>query len=545
MSETSGGETETARLVTEFVEWDLDQAPVRATALGAPGRDHVLGDFSAAGIEAREREERRWLERFESVEGSGLELDEAIDVDLVRSVLSGRAVMHDWQEWRRSPDEYLGACLYGVFLLFLQRVRGEGQLVDDAVERLGQVPEVLAAARDNLDPEASHPLLVRRALGMCQAGAAYARDFLPDEVDDVGLRDRLGEAGAAAAADLDGFARFLEELAETASGEFAVGEERYSRRLREQEGLGYGASELGRRGREAYDELAAEMARRAREIAGSDDFRAVIGEINEDHPSTPDEMRGLYADWTARARAFLVEHDLVTFPPGERCEVAPSPPFQRPVLAVASYSRPPAFTDSRVGHFFVPYPPEEADEAEVQRRLSTNSRAMIPSISVHEAYPGHHWHLATAAGNPSVARKVYGTPYFAEGWGLYTEQMMREQGFFPDPRMELLQLDMRLFRAARIVVDTALHAGEMTPEEATAFMEERAGLSEPVARAEVARYCAWPTQAASYLTGSLEIERMRERYRSERGGGLKAFHDTIAASGVLPLALAERALMES
>ena len=87
--------------------------------------------------------------------------------------------------------------------------------------------------------------------------------------------------------------------------------------------------------------------------------------------------------------------------------------------------------------------------------------------------------------------------------------MMREQGYFAERRAELGQLNARIFRAARIVVDTGLHIGDLGVDEAVAYMETNAGLPEPVARAEVSRYCAWPTQAPSYLTGSLEIERIR------------------------------------
>ena len=74
-------------------------------------------------------------------------------------------------------------------------------------------------------------------------------------------------------------------------------------------------------------------------------------------------------------------------------------------------------------------------------------------------------------------------------------------------------------------------------------MRTRANLPEPTARAEVARYCAWPTQASAYLTGCLEILRIRERFRAERGGSLREFHDRLAASGGLPIALAERAVL--
>jgi uncharacterized protein (DUF885 family) len=179
----------------------------------------------------------------------------------------------------------------------------------------------------------------------------------------------------------------------------------------------------------------------------------------------------------------------------------------------------------------------------VQKRLETNSRHSIPTISVHEAYPGHHWHLVWMQQNPRPLRKVIGTSYFAEGWALYAEKLLREHGFFSDPRHELCQLDARVFRAARIVVDTSLHIGDMDFEEAVTFMSTKASLSEPTARAEVGRYCSWPTQASSYLTGSLEIERIRSQYLDAGKGDVRSFNDTIAGSGYMPIALAERAVM--
>ena len=535
--------TELQDLLRELVDRDLENSPVRATQLGVPGHDDRLGDYSEKALEAQETWERDLLARFEAVDSSALTADESIDLDLAISELRGRAILHDWPDWRRSPDGYLGECLYGAFMLFLHRLRPDAELVDACVDRLAQIPAVLDHARANLDPGLATPELVRRAAGMCQAGVSYVRDFLPAEVGDDKLAQRLADAGARAAAAFEDFLPFLADLADRASGGFALGESRYTRLLEEREALGYGLAELHQRGWRAHDAIVDEMASLAETIAGTRDFRAVVADAQADHPLTPEAMRDAYAEWTARARAFLDERGLVTFPEGERCEVVPSPPFLRPMSAVASYMRPPAFTDSRVGHFNVPYPPDGSTPEDTQQRLAMNNHFAIPTVAVHEAYPGHHWHLAVAAGNPSPVRKVYGSSYMAEGWGLYTEQMMREEGFYPDPRMDLCQLDMRLFRACRIIVDTALHAGDMGMEEAVTLMQDHAGATEPVARAEVLRYCGWPTQAPSYLTGSIELERIRADYLSQGRGDLRSFHDTLAASGVLPLGLAERAVM--
>ena len=244
----------------------------------------------------------------------------------------------------------------------------------------------------------------------------------------------------------------------------------------------------------------------------------------------------------------------MTLPPGESCDVVPSPVFQRPILGVASYIAPPAFSDRWKGHFFVPFAPDGASEAEIQKRLSNNSYGSIPTTSVHEAYPGHHWHLVMRKGNPSDVRQVYSTPYFSEGWALYAERVMRERGFFEDPIHELHHLNATLFRAARIIVDTSLHLGEMTFEEAVTFMMDKAAMPEPVGPRR-GRPLLLVADAGVVLPHRLPRDprdpralpgaaRLRDRRRRATCpiDVLRQFHDAIASSGALPLGLAERAV---
>jgi uncharacterized protein (DUF885 family) len=534
-------------LCRAFLSEEHEASPVRASGLGLTEFDDRLDDLSEAAIRERQRRSAAWRVRFRAVPDTGLTPDERIDRDFVVSILTGRAVMAEWEAWRRQPELYVGLGLQGVFGLFLHRLRPDAALVSAALARLAAMPEALEHGRRNLVPELVAPVLVDRALGQARAGARYVRDLLPSEVGDPGLRRALAEAGVGAATALEGFAGFLEGLRSRATGDFALGESRYSRLLREKEHVSLEAGALRERGRQEYERLSGELRRLARRVSGTEDWAATLKELNRDHPESPAAMRQAYEDWTERARAFLVERELVSLPDGEECLVEPSPPFQRPVLAVASYASPPAFSASRRGHFFVPFPPDGASPAEIQQRLENNSHAGIPTTAVHEAYPGHHWHLVTMKAHPSPIRLTFRTSYFSEGWALYAEQMMREQGFFADPRHELYQVEAMLFRAARIVVDTSLHAGDMTLEEAQRFMAERANLTEPTARAEVARYAAWPTQASSYLVGCLEILAIRERHlpRGAASGtaALRDFHDRLAGSGGLPLALAERALL--
>lgn len=536
-----------ADLTEEFLREEFEESPVRASGLGLTEYDARLDDLSEAAFERRRHSDGAWLARFKGVDDGELNADDAIDRDLVVSILRGRQIVEDFEAWRRQPDTYLNPGMQGIFSLFLHRLRPEAELVEAAISRLEHIPANLNDGKRNLRAEMVPAIFLDRAANQARAGARYVRDLLPQQVDDESLRARLAAAGATTAKAYESYVTFLEEMRPDADGEWALGEARYSRLLREKELLGFDARELRERGQAEYDRLAAELTRCARELRGTADWKQVLDELNEDHPRTPEEMRIGYEDWTERARQYLREHDLVSFPAGEECAVVPSPPFQRPVLAVASYMSPPPFSDKMLGHFFVPFPPDNASDDEVQKRLASNAYAGIPTTSVHEAYPGHHWHLVMSKANPSRVRQVFRTPYFSEGWALYAERMMREQGFFTDRAHEMFQYEATIFRAARIIVDTSLHMGEMTWDEAVQFMLEHTALTEPTARAEVTRYCAWPTQASSYLTGCMEIVRIREAFFEAHGSSdtdaLRAFHDGITSSGGLPIALAERAVM--
>ncbi len=527
-------------LIDAFLREVWEEFPQSASGLGLTEYADKLGEYSADAFARRNERTDHWLAAFSAVDGD-LAADEVIDRDLIAGDLRGDQILRDWAVWRRNPDTYLYPGLSGVFDLFLHRLLPEPDLADAAIARMKQIPAILEDGKRNLDPALASPIFVERSRGVCAAASGYLRDLVPAEVSDAGLRERVAEAGEAAARAYDDMAVFLSELAAAASGPYAIGEDRYSALLREREMLGYGAREMHERGRAEYERLEAEMVARAKDLRGTEDWVEVIRELDRDHPETPAEMQALYAEWTERARAFLVERDLVTFPDGEVCHVVPSPVFQRPIIAVASYSPPPLLTGGRTGHFFVPYPPDGESGRQLAERLESNSRNTIPTVSVHEAYPGHHWHISWMAGNPRVARKVFGSSYFTEGWALYTEGMMLGNGFYEDPRHEMGVMVARIFRAARVVVDTALHLGEMTFDEAVTFMMDSTGFPEAPARSEVGRYCTWPTQAPSYLTGALEIERMRDDWVG-RGKTLRSFHDTIAGSGMLPIALAERAL---
>ena len=284
---------------------------------------------------------------------------ERIDRDLLVSVLRGRELYQPLEMWKRQPNYYLNPGLNGVFSLFLHRLRPERELADAAAKRLEGVPTNIRDGVANLDFSQTPRVYAERAHRSGEGGRALragARAGGGQGPVIEAASDRGGREGRKGVRRVRGVSRI--EQADRAKGDWAIGEELYSALLREKELLPFGAAELRERGREQHELLSTEANRIAKEIDGSGDWAKTCDRLNKIHAPTPDAMRDEYEEWTERARSFLRDTELVTLPPGEKCSVEPSPPFQRPVLAVASYQRPPAFRDTLHGHFFVPYPPD-------------------------------------------------------------------------------------------------------------------------------------------------------------------------------------------
>lgn len=522
--------------VEELIDRELEESPRWASLLGRDGFDHRLDDLSAGAFERRGDGDREWLERFAGYEPDRLVPEEVIDRVLITARLGERVSIADWQGWRRSPEDYLET---GITELFLMRMHSEDELTDAAVDRLRAIGGVLDEAVENLDPSLASTLIVERGIAQCDGSVAFARTEVSALAESPANRARLGEAGESAALAYERFAGFLRELASRCTGTFVFGEERYNAVLQQGELLELDVRELRRRGEVELDALTDELEAAALGLDGSRPWRETLRRLQRETAPSIEQMRADYEESCLEARQFLVDHGLVTIPPDEHCSVVPAPASLRAILAVASYLSPPMFKPSRDGFFFVPYPVDENDREEVEGLLESNAPYSVPTTAAHETYPGHHWHLMTMKEARPI-RRLFTSTYFVEGWALYAEAMMRQAGFFT-PEQELGHLEARLLRAARIVVDTSLHLGEMEAEDAVTFMRERALLPLPTARSEVARYCAWPTQASAYLTGALAIEQARDRWVAA-GGALREFNDSLARSGALPVPLAVRAL---
>lgn len=171
----------------------------------------------------------------------------------------------------------------------------------------------------------------------------------------------------------------------------------------------------------------------------------------------------------------------------------------------------------------------------------------LPTLTWHEASPGHHLQIAIQQ-ESDAAPKLMNTLFFSsyvEGWGLYAEQLADEMGVYADdPVGQIGYLQSQMFRAARLVVDTGIHSKRWSREQAIRYMVETLGDQESAVTSEVDRYCGWPGQACAYMVGKLEWVRLREKARRALGDrfDIKGFHDAGLAGGGVPLTVLERTI---
>jgi uncharacterized protein (DUF885 family) len=265
-----------------------------------------------------------------------------------------------------------------------------------------------------------------------------------------------------------------------------------------------------------------------------DAYRAATDADPANQPRSKDELIERATEDIARALAIAPRYFGTL--PRAGCEVRPVEEYKERDAPFAYYF-PPAQDGSRPGVYY-------ANGYDLPSRRFTK----LATTTYHEAVPGHHFQIALEMENPRLnvfrrlGSRMAGSAY-VEGWGLYSERLADEMGLFRDEAERFGMLDGQAWRAARLVVDTGLHALRWDRERSVAFLK-RAGLTNTDATIETDRYIAWPAQALTYMIGRLEIERLRTEIAARDGSrfDLRLFHDAVVGHGSLPLATLSREL---
>jgi uncharacterized protein (DUF885 family) len=350
---------------------------------------------------------------------------------------------------------------------------------------------------------------------------------------------RLDRASESAKVAIELYTTWLESTLTTGTDEWAIGRERHDAMVALRAFDGLDADSILALGWDRLREELAARAAAAQEVDRRADEATVIDRIKSDQPATFVDALDAYRDAMGRARRYLVDHDLVTVPGDERIDVVATPEYLRNVLPFAAYFEPAGF-DRHPKGIYVVTPSVDGDP----NAMREHNFASISNTSIHEAYPGHHLQMDTARRHPSLTRLLANAPEFVEGWGMYSELMMREQGFDAEPRFRVMMHTDAIWRACRIILDIRMHRGELTVEEATDFLVKHTNFERPNAYAEIQWYSYRPTYPLSYLLGRTLLLALRadEERRLGAGFSLKRFHDTLLQNGSLPISFHRRLL---
>jgi uncharacterized protein (DUF885 family) len=527
-------------LVETRVRRVMTDNPIAATYFGIHTEDHRLGDASRDAVEQEIADDTAHLAAVDGLDPAGLSATVRFERDL--ELHNVRLALFDADEVRRWERRSQAAGDIGdaVFALFARGAAPLAERIERIADRLEGVPAFLAQARSR----ASGP-----QVGLWQkVELRYAKDLpglfaevreAAEEVLEPRELTRLDRAIHVARSALEDHISWVDGTLATATEDWPLGRERYDELVRLRAFGDLDADTILEIG---WDQLHTNTeARRAaaRELDPDADLPSVIERLKADHPATFEDALEGYKDAMRRSRAYLIEHDIVTIPDDEVIDVIATPEYLRSVMPFAAYFSPARFDADQRGIYVVTPAVDNDPNAMLEHYY-----ASISNTSIHEAYPGHHLQLAVADKHPSLTRMLTDAPEFVEGWGMYSEQMMREEGFDAGPAFRTAMYTDAIWRSCRIILDVRMHRGELTPEEATDFLVEHTSFETANARSEVRRYTYTPGYQLSYLLGKVLILGMREDEKRRRGAdfSLKAFHDTLLRNGSLPISFHRRIL---
>ena len=536
-------------LADRYLELILSADPLMATLMGFREHDADLGDLSANHEESL-AEARADLRRAALlVDPAGLAPQEQV----TRSILLAQLDYDDAMASVDLPDFTVAAFPVSPSSVLLSYVRmvvaTTPEQADAYLARLSRIPRYLAQAQERLERGRRAGLtpvahLVQMAVDQIDRYLATEPNPLliaaPTDWDDVerwhaDLRAELAEDVNPA------FVAYRDALVESALPtarssdtpgliHLPGGRARYEALVRVHTTTDRTPEELHDLGVRLVGDVHAEFRTLGRTLFDLDDVAAIFAHLQDDPALRwQSSEQILAAAETAVRRAESVSHEWFGRVPAAVCELEAIPELEAEGAAPAYYM-PPALDGSRPGTYFTNV-----------NRPTERTSFDLEAVAYHEAVPGHHFQISLALeldGLPRLRQLPLFTAY-VEGWGLYSERLADEMGLYSSPLQRMGMLSAEVWRAARLVVDTGLHALGWTRQQAIDYMIENTPVAPLDVESEVDRYIAYPGQALSYMTGRLEIERLRALAQEALGDrfDIRDFHDTVLSSGALPLSV--------
>ena len=549
-------QTEDAKFAAFFRE-RLDAGfqfnPVEATSTGEHRYDHLLGDVSASA-------RARWVEHArttlaalrQKIEHSRLTRAGQIDFDIFEHDLRKSLwLAENFDPFVTDPRTYSQYISGAVYHLLAQSSLPREVNVSNAIARITQVPGILASARVNLQNPPR--IYVETAIRQNQGSISF---YERDVFELAGKTKQLGALRSAAekiVPALRDYQKFLEEdLLPRATGEWRIGPAKFARKLELEMDAGLTADQVYADAQAEFARVRNDMYVVARQlwsrcfprkplppddvIGRRDTVESVLRHVARNHGNAGTIVRDIRSEVT-RVKEFIAAHDILALPKPDLCRVIEMPEFQRG-NSIAFMNSPPPLDPDAVGFYAVSPPPKDWSADRVRSYFEEYNHKMIQILTIHEAYPGHYVQMEYANRNPSLVRKVLGSGAYVEGWAVYIEQTMLDQGYGDgDLALRLTQLKFYLRAVGNAILDHRMHCENMTDEEAMDLLVNQAFQSEGEARLKVIRAKQSSVQLSTYFTGRMAHYRLRQQVERELGENfvLGRYHEAVLANGSIPL----------
>jgi len=545
-----------SRLETFFKQY-LEEAfllrPMDATRLGNHRFDHLLDDLTPKARAGWTQHTQRTLEELpKQVDYSKLSRAAQIDFEIFRHELNKSLWLDEntrpFEEDPRTYNDYINDSIY---LLLTQSTLPKETNVAHSIARMAQIPRVIAAARESLKnpPRVPTETAIRQNRG---AIAFYERDIF-ELAGNTRQLDALKAAAAQVVGSLKDYQKFLEaELLPHANGEWRLGKEKFARKLQwvlhadrtADQVLADAESEFARVERDMYV-VARQLWSRYhpnRPLAPDDvegrrsTVQEVLAAVAQEHGRAEDLTRDV-KETVAQLKKFISSRDILRLPDPDQCQIIEMPEFQRG-NSTAYMNSPPPLDPNAAGYYAVSPPPKDWDAHRVKSYLEEYNRHMLQILTIHEAYPGHYVQLEYANRHPSLIRKVLGSGVYIEGWAVYTEQTMLDQGYGDGQLpLRLSQLKFYLRAVANAILDHKMHGTTMTDDDALEFLTARCFQSEGEARLKIIRAKQTSCQLSTYFVGRMAHYRLRQAIQRELGEKfvLGRFHEAVLEHGAVPV----------
>ena len=508
--------------------------PEKAVDVGVFDYADQLKSFEHDDIGALIVLNKKMKSALEELTTSELDEQRQIDYQIITGAVS--VELHDLEEndWRyRNPLEYLP--VNAIYQLLIYEVPKSQASIRG---RLQAMPEYLRAAKVMLSqyPERVVREWAETAKDIAYSGAEFIRGLTRHPLisakfsNPASLQPLLDTAAVA----LNDFARYIEsDVIPAAEGKFASGQYRFERLLNQKHFLDCDIEKIRTFGERLVETTELALKQSSKNICGKEDIAAALDKIRTKHPQA-DELLPSYRKQMQSAHSWLLRSDLITVPEKQSLKVQQTPEFMRTIIPFAAYQPPMPLDREQHGIYYVTTVKDEG-------LLAEHNYYSIDLTSVHEAFPGHHLQFVVAnqyTGN-NVTRLLNASASLYEGWALYCEQLVFEQGLYKKNEHEFIMLRDRLWRALRVVIDVKLHTGELTCEQAAKLLVEKLGFDLSQARSEISWYSSAAATPLCYAIGREIILKVREQIVTDLkdNQSLKKFHDTLLTQGSIALPL--------